>query len=524
MTMKISENMLLLFSQSSANQWLLALGILSFPILYLFLLQRWKKKGIEGAARLPPSPPKLPIIGNLHQLGKLPHRSLSKLSQEFGPVLLLQLGRIPTLLISSADMAKEVLKTHDIDCCSRAPSQGPKRLSYNFLDMCFSPYSDYWRAMRKVFVLELLSAKRAHSLWHAWEVEVSHLISSLSEASPNPVDLHEKIFSLMDGILNMFAFGKNYGGKQFKNEKFQDVLVEAMKMLDSFSAEDFFPSVGWIIDALTGLRARHNKCFRNLDNYFQMVVDEHLDPTRPKPEHEDLVDVLLGLSKDENFAFHLTNDHIKAILLNTFIGGTDTGAVTMVWAMSELMANPRVMKKVQAEVRSCVGSKPKVDRDDLAKLKYLKMVVKETFRMHPAAPLLIPHRTRQHCQINANGCTYDIFPQTTILVNAFAIGRDPNSWKNPDEFYPERFEDSDIDFKGQHFELLPFGAGRRICPAIAMAVSTVEFTLANLLYCFDWEMPMGMKTQDMDMEEMGGITTHRKTPLCLVPIKYGCVE
>lgn len=315
MTMKISENMLLLFSQSSANQWLLALGILSFPILYLFLLQRWKKKGIEGAARLPPSPPKLPIIGNLHQLGKLPHRSLSKLSQEFGPVLLLQLGRIPTLLISSADMAKEVLKTHDIDCCSRAPSQGPKRLSYNFLDMCFSPYSDYWRAMRKVFVLELLSAKRAHSLWHAWEVEVSHLISSLSEASPNPVDLHEKIFSLTDGILNVFAFGKNYGGKQFKNEKFQNVLVEAMKMLDSFSAEDFFPSFGWIIDALTGLRARHNKCFRNLDNYFQMVVDEHLDPTRPKPEHEDLVDVLLGLSKDENFAFHLTNDHIKAILL-----------------------------------------------------------------------------------------------------------------------------------------------------------------------------------------------------------------
>ena len=208
--------MFLLFSQSSANQWPLALALLSFPILFLFLLQKWKKKGLQGAAcRLPPSPPKLPIIGNLHQLGKLPHRSLWKLSREYGPVLLLQLGRNPTLLVSSADVAKEVLKTHDLDCCSRSPSQGPKKLSYNFLDMCFSPYSDYWRAMRKVFVTELLSAKRAPLLWHALEVEVNDLISFLSEASPNPVDLHEKIFPLMDGILNTFAFGKNYGGKQF---------------------------------------------------------------------------------------------------------------------------------------------------------------------------------------------------------------------------------------------------------------------------------------------------------------------
>ena len=187
------------------------------------------------------------------------------------------------------------------------------------------------------------------------------------------------------------------------------------------------------------------------------------------------------------------------------------------------MANPRVMKKVQSEIRTCVGRKPKVDRDDIAKLEYLKMVIKETFRMHPPGPLLIPHRTRRQIQINDDGCKYDVFPETTILVNVFAIGRDPNSWKNPDEFYPERFEGSDIDFRGQHFELLPFGSGRRICPGISMGVPTMEFALANLLYCFDWELPMGMKTQDIDMEETGGITTYRKTPLFLVPIKYHCV-
>ena len=138
-------------------------------------------------------------------------------------------------------------------------------LSYNILDIAFSPLSDNQRAMRKVFVHELISEKRAHSLWHARDVAVSHLIRSLSEASPNPVDLHERIISLADGILNMFAFGKNYGGKQFKNERFQNVVSEALKMPHSFSAEQFFPSVGWVVDALTGLRARHSRCFRNLD-------------------------------------------------------------------------------------------------------------------------------------------------------------------------------------------------------------------------------------------------------------------
>ncbi|KAA8546803.1 hypothetical protein F0562_003232 [Nyssa sinensis] len=179
------------------------------------------------------------------------------------------------------------------------------------------------------------------------------------------------------------------------------------------------------------------------------------------------------------------------------------------------------MQKLQAEIRSCVGKKPKVGTNDIAKLTYLKMVVKETLRMHPAGPLLIPRETIQQCKIGGNN-GYTIYPKTRVLVNVYAIGRDPNNWKNPHVFYPERFEDNNIDFKGNHFELLPFGAGRRICPGLAMAIGTIEFTLANLLYCFDWELPGGMKREDMSMEEQGGITIHKKTPLQLVPIKYNC--
>lgn len=185
--------------------------------------------------------------------------------------------------------------------------------------------------------------------------------------------------------------------------------------------------------------------------------------------------------------------------------------------MSELMKNPRVMSKLQAEIRTCTLQKPKVlSGDDVAELKYLKMVAKETLRLHPPAPLLLPRETMRHCKLGA----YDVYPKTRIYVNAWAIGRDPKSWRNPDEFYPERFEDTDVNFKGYHFELVPFGAGRRICPGLAMGAANVEYTLANLLYWFDWELPGGMTRDDINMEDEGGLVVHKKIPLCLVPIKY----
>lgn len=187
--------------------------------------------------------------------------------------------------------------------------------------------------------------------------------------------------------------------------------------------------------------------------------------------------------------------------------------------MSEVIKNSHVVQKLQEEIRSNLEKKSKVDSNDLSNLKYLKMVVKETLWMHPPAPLLIPHETISHCKIGDDDDGYNVNPHTRVLINAWAIGRNSNSWKNPNEFFPERFDDNDIDFRGQHFELIPFGAGRRICPSISMASSTVELILANLLYYYDWEMPCGLRREDISMEEEGGITTHKKAPLCLVPIR-----
>ncbi|KAL6997077.1 hypothetical protein U1Q18_007199 [Sarracenia purpurea var. burkii] len=199
-------------------------------------------------------------------------------------------------------------------------------------------------------------------------------------------------------------------------------------------------------------------------------------------------------------------------LQDIFIAGTDTSAATLVWIMTELIRNPTAMREVQDEVRTIVVGKRKVEEIDLPKLGYLKMVIKEGLRHHPPVPLLLPRETTESCVVG----NYQIPAKTRVFVNAKSIGMDPNCWENPSEFRPERFMGSSIDFSGQNFELIPFGAGRRSCPGINFSTSLIELALANLLWRFDWSLPEGMTVEDINMEEAFGITMHKKSPLCLV--------
>lgn len=170
------------------------------------------------------------------------------------------------------------------------------------------------------------------------------------------------------------------------------------------------------------------------------------------------------------------------------------------------------MKKVQEEIRNLEGKKDFLDEDDIQKFPYFQAVIKETLRLHLPAPLLVQRETNEKCILDG----YEIPAKTLVYVNAWAIQRDPEAWKDPEEFYPERFLDSAIDFQGLDFELIPFGAGRRICPGLPMAIATLQLILANLLYSFDWELPVGMKKEDIDTEVLPGITQHKKNPLFVV--------
>ncbi|KAK8271092.1 hypothetical protein V6Z11_D11G239600 [Gossypium hirsutum] len=415
----------------SQLQWLPS--ILFLTVLTFLLLKKEKNERMKGI-KVPPGPPKLPLIGSFHLLGKFPHRSLEKLSKKYGSIMLLQLGSVPTVIVSSAKTAEQVLKIHDL-----YSSPGPNRFSYNGLDVLFSPYSDH-------------CMKRVQYFAYAREAKVDKLITSLSQASPKSVNLNEKIFALADGIIGTIAFGKIYGTDQL----FHNVLGEAMNMLDSFLVEDFFPMIGRIIDALTGLSGRLEKSFHQFDGYLQMVLDQYLDHARPKPEQEDLVDFLIRLMKDESNIFRVTENCVRAMLFDAFMGGIVTTSTTILRAMSELKKNPRVMNKVQAGIRNCIGKKAK------------------TFRLYPLVPILPSLEAMQEFKVGE----FDILPKTRIL-------------ENPSEFYPERFKGSRIDFRRSDFNLL----------LLDMRDTNIEFSLANILYWFDWEVPNDMKREDIIMEE-----------------------
>lgn len=205
-----------------------------------------------------------------------------------------------------------------------------------------------------------------------------------------------------------------------------------------------------------------------------------------------------------------------------FVAGTDTSAAILVWAMTALMKEEgSAMRKLQEGIREFVGKKGRVDEDhDIQNFPYLRAVIKETLRLYPPAPLLLPRETIEKCTID----NYEIKPNTLIFTNAWAIGRDPECWENPDEFILERFcdvnNDDIINYKSGEFEMIPFGGGRRGCPGISLGVATVELALANLLYAFDWELPDGVVKEDIDIDPLPGITMHKMVPLCLVAKAY----
>ncbi|GMJ05448.1 RED ELONGATED 1, SUPERROOT 2, ALTERED TRYPTOPHAN REGULATION 4, RUNT 1, cytochrome P450, family 83 [Hibiscus trionum] len=495
---------------------------MAIPLLLIFLLPLsfflffLLKHGNNGG-KLPHSPPALPLIGHLHmQLfdNSSPHVFLWKLSQKYGSLVYLRFGCKPTIVVSSAKMAKEVMKTHDLDFCSRPDQLGSRRLSYNALDVVFAPYDSYWRAVRKLCVVHLFSRVQQYRLIR--EDEVACLMEKICQFSldSKPVNLSEAMVCLTSTIICRVGFGKSYAEEGAERRRFHGLLKESQAMLTSFSFSDYFPFLSWV-DRFTGLHNRLEKTFKELDMFYQELIDEHLDPNRLKPEKEDIIDVLLQIWKDRDFPFDLTIDHIKAILMNVFLAGTDTSAATVIWVISFLMKNPNCLKRTQMEVRNLIGKKGFLKEDDIQSLTYLKAVIKETFRLQPTLPLLVPRETLQKCSIGG----YEIPAKSLVFVNAWAIGRDPEVWENPQEFCPERFIGSSIDYKGQDFELIPFGTGRRICPGMRMGVATVELALANLFYKFDWEMPTGMNVEDLDFDVLPGITTHKKNDLILVAKK-----
>ncbi|KAH9776452.1 cytochrome P450 71A22 [Citrus sinensis] len=498
--------------------------LLFLLLLFPFLFLRLKHSRNKNKLNLPPSPPRLPIIGNLHQLGTLRHRSLKALSNKYGPLMFLHLGHSPTLVVSSAEITREIIKNHDIVFANRPKNTAGDIIFYASKDIGFSNYGEYWREGRKACVLGLLSNKKVQSLQYVNEEEVAIMTNKIRSSCFNggSVNLAEMLQTVANNIIARSVLGRRVeeetaGGN---SNKFGELSRRMMIQSASFCYRDLFPSLGWL-DVVTGRIGRLKATAREFDALFDQVIEEHRkseisDEDNDQSDEKDLVHTILKLQKDGRLGIELNQDNLKALLLDMFSGGTETTSATVEWAMAELVKNPKLMKKTQEEVRRVVKHKSSINVDDINQMNYLKCVIKETLRLHPAGTILFPRMTST--SVNLRG--YDIPANTTTYINAWAIQRDPKVWNRAEEFLPDRFIDSTIDFNGQNFEFIPFGAGRRICPGMLFGKVAAEYLLANLLYWFDWKLPGGAVNEDLDMTEVFGLTVSKKFPLILVPTLY----
>ncbi|KAH1163677.1 hypothetical protein AAZX31_01G166400 [Glycine max] len=494
-----------------------------FTTLFFFWVLHWLAKYYYKpkttlSHKLPPGPKKLPLIGNLHQLamaGSLPHRTLRDLALKYGPLMHLQLGEISSVVVSSPNMAKEIMKTHDLAFVQRPQFLPAQILTYGQSDIAFAPYGDYWRQMKKICVSELLSAKRVQSFSDIREDETAKFIESVRTSEGSPVNLTNKIYSLVSSAISRVAFGN----KCKDQEEFVSLVKELVVVGAGFELDDLFPSMK--LHLINGRKAKLEKMQEQVDKIVDNILKEHQEKRerarregRVDLEEEDLVDVLLRIQQSDNLEIKITTTNIKAIILDVFTAGTDTSASTLEWAMAEMMRNPRVREKAQAEVRQAFRELKIINETDVEELIYLKLVIKETLRLHTPSPLLLPRECSKRTIIDG----YEIPVKTKVMINAWAIARDPQYWTDAERFVPERFDGSSIDFKGNNFEYLPFGAGRRMCPGMTLGLANIMLPLALLLYHFNWELPNEMKPEYMDMVENFGLTVGRKNELCLIPV------
>ncbi|EYU24238.1 hypothetical protein MIMGU_mgv1a022580mg, partial [Erythranthe guttata] len=439
--------------------------------------------------------PTLPIIGNLHQLGQLPHRSLWNVSKKYGPLMLLHLGSKPTLVVSSADVAKQILKTHDLAFSDKPALTSLKKIFYDLNDVLTLPYGDQWRKLRSVFVHDcwVLNTNtqvntRVKSFSPVRDEEIRFLVDKIRSRCDSSVNLTDTFVSFTNDLICRTAFGTKRMSETEHGKKFLEAMDAAVGLVSKITVGDFVPWLGWI-NRLNGFNAELDRCATRKDDVMDAVIEEHLK-VGPTGSGDNFVDILLGIYKGNTPGVSIDLISVKALILH-----------------------PTVMKKLQDEIRHIMQEKQHITDEDIRKMQYLKAVIKETFRYHPTIATFL-HKSREY--VNLIGC-YDIPPKTMVMINTWAIGRDPSYWDEPERYMPERFLNSTVDIKGFDFQLLPFGAGSRICPGIGFAETSIEHTIANLVHKFDWALPDGMKGEDLDVTEKHGLSLRKKLPLIVVP-------
>ncbi|KAI8005140.1 Cytochrome P450 82A3 [Camellia lanceoleosa] len=469
-----------------------------------------------------------PLMGHLHLLGgrELPYKILGAMADKYGPVFTIRLGVHRALVVSNSEMAKECLTTNDKAFSNRPKSIAVEHMCYNYAMFGFSPYGPYWREMRKITTLELLSNHRLATFNHIRESEVKASIKNIYEqwvkknnstSASNykvPVVVEMKRWF---GDINLNLIFRIVAGKRFvegdtaEGERCRKSLRDFFDLMGVITVADAVPFLRWL--DLGGYEKAMKKTAKELDGVLQGWLEEHKHKriSGEAKAEQDFMDVMLSVldggvtQEGPKFDADTIN---KATCLSLTLGATDTTTVTLTWALALLLNNQQVLKRAQDELQTHVGSHRQVKESDMKELPYLQAIVKETLRLYPPAQLSPPREAVEDCFVGG----YHVPTGTRLFLNLWKIHRDPQVWADPLEFQPERFLtiNKDVDVRGQHFELIPFGSGRRACPGISFALQVVQFTLASLLHSFEFATP---SDEVVDMTESNGFTNIKATPL-----------
>lgn len=475
----------------------------------VFLATSFIRSDTSKSSARPPGPPGRPFVGNIFDIGTNPLHNLQQLKSRYGPVLWLRLGTVNTVFVQSPEAAAELFKKHDLAFCDRTVPDSVRACGYHKGSLVHGSYGQYWRIMRRLCVTEFTTPKRIDDSASLRKRCIDSMIRWIEEdaVGSGEIQLPKYLYLMSFNLVSGFMLSREEMEKRTENG---NNFFEAMEKFVEWSGKpnivDVYGFLRWIDPQ--GIRRNTGRYLGQLLDLVSGFVEERI--RRERTETSDFLDALLEYRGPDGSQF--SKKIISIIILEMFFGGTETTSTTIEWAMAELLHNPDTMRKLKVELDHVVGGQM-VQEDDINRLPYLQAVVKETMRLHPSLPLLLPRKARHDTEYKG----YMIPKNTTIVLNTYAIHRDGDAWTDPLCFKPERFLNSSIDSKGQHYELIPFGSGRRSCIGMLLGNKIVSLTLARLVQWFDWELPAGVDSKTLDMRESLGITLRKLVPLTAIP-------
>ncbi|XP_038985289.1 flavonoid 3',5'-hydroxylase 1-like [Phoenix dactylifera] len=481
--------------------------LLLLPFLIFLFRQR-----LHAAPHLPlpPGPRGWPLLGALPLLGPLPHAALAALAKRHGPIMYLNIGTLGFAVASSPAAARAFLQTLDLPFACRPLNTVARHVSYGGQDIVFADYGPLWKLLRRLSATHLLGP-RALSQWAATRrSEACRMVRSILDLSRRgePVRVQEVAMVALANMLGLAILSRRvFDSDGAESGQFKSMVLELMRVGGLANIGDLVPCIAWL--DVQGIERRAKRLHERFDALVTRMLREHADTAGQREGRPDYVDNLLANCKSSEGEVALSDANIKGLVLDMFIAGTDTSSIAVEWAIAELLKNHSILKRAHLELDEVIGRDRMLEESDIPKLPYLQAICEEVLRMHPTTPLSLPHLSNQACEVEG----YYIPKGTRLLVNIWAIGRDPEIWENPLAFNPDRFlsgKRANVGLQGTDFELMPFGGGRRICAGKQLGILFVQYIVGTLLHSFDWIMPDG---EELNMEEAPGLALQKAVPV-----------